>query len=1303
MRQTFIISIMLLLSQFVKAEDAFLFRHLDTSRGLSNNSVMSLLIDSQGFLWAGTESGLNRYDGYEVSTTYMIGESFELNNISYMEEDKQGHIWIENSASYVLYNVKNHTFTNNAGTYLKSLGFKLKGDYRVKVATDGLWVIEDGRLQYYDYESAKVRSWSVPNLNIVHYYSKGSSASSYGLYISFDNELWHFSINTGRIQHIEITDHRPAGTNTFSTFIDNERTVWIYSIVNDMLCKYSVGGKVVSEYIKLGGTDHNSANNAIRDMLDDGNGNIWIATDHDGVFIYNKQTENVRNISHKIDANSISSDNVTCMKMDSQGTVWMGHYKTGISYTSTNHGIFRKHGEQYGDVSTLAYDRDGNLWIGTDGEGLYMERKDGSYVKASIPKYTISSIVSDNDGGVWVGCYNKGLYHLTSPTDFTYYSIEKGNLLSNNAWYIVDDGLGAIWYSSATDALIRFDKKTEKSHFVRSDNNEPIYGNAISIGKGGIIYAGSFYGLWTINPKTHCKMWQIGNRQGKPFLSPMITCEYCDAKRDILLLGHLNGTTIYDLHTDSVYYVREQYSNSRASVRSIIADHAGNYWVSTSKGLSCLTIKREGSRLTINSHNYTAQEGLQATYFNSKSCAISPQGVITFGGIFGLTSVYPESFASSEACAQKPMITDVIIGNQQLDFSSGKIILDHDNTNTVIKYFTGNLNNTRHIRFAYKLNGVMNDWAYTEENRISLVGLSHGRYTLLIKSCGSNDEWSDECQLDIEVRPPFYLSWWMQMLYLLIAIATIYLAFRYYHNRQTQRLVVEKEDMERKKQALLTEMKLKFFTNISHDLRTPLTLIISPLETVVKKMENGESVDQSLPVFKNILKNAQLLYSQVTSLLDFRRLDVGVEALQADISDIVAQLNSICMSFHDYAEEKGIALSFQSADDSFLMSYDKKKMNKIIYNLLSNAFKFTPMGGSITVSFSRNDDQTTIEVADTGKGISDEDKKNIFNRFYQSGTNDDSLTGSGIGLHIANEYVQMHQGTLSVRDNGELGSVFSITIPIAEQTPTEAADINKVEETATDTERNTVLIVDDNSDMLTFIKSNLEQTYNILTANDGQEALNMLTQHTVSLVVSDVMMPVMDGLELCRRMKSDINLSHIPIILLTARTTDDNQLEGLQLGADDYVTKPFNMEVLALRIAKFMEWATNAHRQFREKIEVKPSEITITPLDEQLIQNAIRIVEEHISDSNFTVESLGQAVGMSRSFLYKKLMAITGQGPAEFIRTIRIKRGKALLEKSQMQVTEIAYAVGFNSLKSFSMNFKAEYGMSPTEYLKSLA
>jgi len=511
--------------------------------------------------------------------------------------------------------------------------------------------------------------------------------------------------------------------------------------------------------------------------------------------------------------------------------------------------------------------------------------------------------------------------------------------------------------------------------------------------------------------------------------------------------------------------------------------------------------------------------------------------------------------------------------------------------------------------------------------------------------------------------------------------------------------------LQHEQEANLIEMKLRFFTNISHDLRTPLTLITTPLQTIL----NGMLEEGLRKKLNTINKNAEQLLQLINALLDFRKLDVGGETLRLQKGDFVSFIKEICIPFHTYAIDRNMSFSFTHEVESISMQFDPGKVQKILLNLLSNAFKYTPDGGNIEVHIYQADDNVYVSVSDSGQGISETDKNHVFERFFQ-GTQKQEKTGSGIGLHIVREYVQMHKGTITVLDNVPQGSIFRFKLPIveignAEELNPEKAtekDLPEQDENQNISVHPVLLFVDDNIDFCDFMADSLSDEYTVLVAHNGQEALELLDKNDINIVVSDVMMPIMNGTELCNRIKTNIYWSHIPVILLTARAAEEYKIEGLELGADDYITKPFNFNLLKLRIRKFLEWTEKCHLSFSQKMDVSPSDITITPLDEKLIGKSIKVVEDHMSDPEFSVEELGTAVGLSRSHLYKKLMYITGKGPAEFIRTIRLKRGRQLLEKSQLQIAEIAYEVGFNSPKRFTINFKNEFGVSPSEYLRGL-
>ncbi len=762
-------------------------------------------------------------------------------------------------------------------------------------------------------------------------------------------------------------------------------------------------------------------------------------------------------------------------------------------------------------------------------------------------------------------------------------------------------------------------------------------------------------------------------------------------------------------------------------IRAILEDNDGHIYASTSNGLSIITVQEAADRtLSYSMRNYTKKDGLKSTFFNSKSVTRPDSNSILFGTSDGCISFYPEKVFKDRRLPPDILFTGLYIGGTRIAIDSiydGRLILknaleetkqielSYDDRLITIEFTVCDLTGQSGVRYAYMLEGIDSRWIFTDENKVTFTSLPYGNYRLLVKSGLPNGNWKeDPAILEIRVRPPFYMSIWACIIYMAIIIGGIILTANLIKRRHRQKLAIQRQAIESQQIVRINELKLKFFTNISHDLRTPLTLIMAPLQVLLDEVKDEPTRKKLLTIFSN----ARRLLDLINTLLDFRKLDVGAEGLHCRKDDIMRFISEQCALFTDYAANRNMDFTAECDPSGYMMDFDSAKVGKILNNLLSNAFKYTPDGGSVSVKATLKDRDLIIRIADSGQGISPEAKKHIFERFYQ-GEQGNHKTGSGIGLHIANEYARMHGGDISVSDNQPKGSVFTLTLPVdgcsaqsdpektsgASGTPAEPpAPENTSEESSAADSPATILIVDDNEEYRDFIADTLSKDYTIFKAGNGREALDIMAKGNISLIVSDVMMPVMDGMELCRQVKTNIRWSHIPVILLTAKTAEEYRLEGLELGADDYLTKPFNLKLLQLRIKKFIDLFERNHRMFSDKLDVSPSEITITSLDEKLVEKAIRIVEEHMSDSDFSVELLSSELALSRGYLYKKLMAITGKGPAEFIRTIRLKRARQLLEQSQMQVAEIAYMCGFNSPRRFAQNFKNEFGMLPSEFLK---
>ena len=1244
MKRILLSSILFLSSILGFGQDLYRFRHLMTSDGLPNNSISALFVDSHGLLWIGTESGLAWYDGYEVSsiTQYDDGNGqTALGAVNGIMEDTTGNLLLNVGGRQMVYDRHSHTVSS---------------------------MKEEGRKSFIDLHG---QQWNIE-------------------VCSLSADDFHKKIAV------------PAGTFSSSSHIglyrDKTESFWLYSFDDETLLRSSDGKNWQPLHLP---NNNSNGNNAIRCLTDNDHGIVFIATDHQGLFCYHRTDGTVTQIQRTGNYPwEIASNNVSQVVVDKNGTLWLGHYKKGISYWNASFNGLTRRGSGLGDVSIMLADSKGTTWIGTDGNGLFRETVGGKTEQIDLPNVVVSSLMEDSRGRLWVGTYNSGIYRIasdrTEKLDKTH-----GHLISDNCWRMVDDGLGRVWISSGFGPLMMIDGETDACKEIKDKSGKVINGLSLSRDRKGRILVGTYLGLQVIDPKTMQVSNVLGTRDGKQFLSSMITSILCDS-RGWVWLGHDVGLSVWNPMDDTVTYITMQDNGlSGNTIKSMVEDEQHRIWVTTSSGLSALTVKRADGKTELVVNNYEATDGIERYEFNANAGIARSDGFLLFGCADGYVVSNPQLLTSPDGLNRKVMFSQIVASGKLFGENDERITLNYDDYNVTLRLYTGNLLDAGKARYAWKLEGGSGDWVYTTHPTISFATLSPGHYTFRAKVQNDDGTWSEERILQIQVSPPLLLSWPMKALYALLLVGLMAGWFWRYRKRNQQKMEEERQWMAQEQAVRIADAKLQFFTNVSHDLRTPLTLIISPLQSLMKE-SMPESVKKRLQV---IDKNAHNLMEQINTLLDFRKLDVGADTLNLRTDDYAGFVKGMVASFTPYADERHIRLDYNSDETQLFMKFDAEKVRKIMYNLLSNAFKFTCTDGRISVRLYRENEKVYVSVADFGQGVLNEDKERIFERFYQSKQRDDTKTGSGIGLHVVSEYVRMHGGRVWVSDNRPCGAVFTFFIPIVgkeSQTVATSSATDENSEMPIDDGQYTVLVVEDNTDMNDFICSSLTDEYRVLTAFDGKEALQVMNQHSVNLIISDVMMPRMNGLELCKTIKTDLNLSHIPVILLTAKTAEASQLEGLQTGADDYLTKPFNVDVLKLRISKFIDWSKKAHQQFRQKIDVEPSEITITPLDEQFISKAIKIVEANLLDSDFSVETLGQELGLSRVALWRKLQAITGKAPGDFIRTIRVKRAKQLLEQSQMQVAEIAYTVGYNTPKRLSENFKAEFGITPSEYRKQI-
>ena len=743
----------------------------------------------------------------------------------------------------------------------------------------------------------------------------------------------------------------------------------------------------------------------------------------------------------------------------------------------------------------------------------------------------------------------------------------------------------------------------------------------------------------------------------------------------------------------------------------ITQDHYGNLWVSTLAGITKILPKTTDSQ-SYKCVAYKAYDGIGRTTFNLHAICCLPDGDILVGGLGSIVRITPKAGSSMTAEAQPPRFTGLMLGNRQMEIgkptedgrillrqnmlSTNSITLRYDDMNIGIEVSSMNYAHIYHQHYLYRL-GETGAWTAIEGNIIRLSTLQPGTHELQVKVkepvAGMENPIA---RMTIHVTPPWWKSWPAYICYIILTLLMLVFVIHYFRMRYRQRMERQQRDMEIQQQREMDEAKMRFFTNVSHDMRTPLSLIITPLQRLLKGNLNADMRTQ----LELINHSAETLKDEITQLLDFRKLDNSIDSpvlLTGSLNELV---QNTCNDFKGAELPGGVTCSLQLCDDPLITQFDAKKMRRVVLNLVSNAIKYNRTNGTVTVSTRQGQDEegtevAILQVADTGIGVNRENRERIFERFFQEQHDETTYKGSGIGLHLVKQYVNMHGGTVSVSDNKPQGTVFTVTLPMRNE-GTITTKQTATEEKATSS--NTLLIVEDNDDFRSFLQSCLIDQYHVIMAANGKEALEQLEQHEVSLIISDVMMPVMDGIMLCQKVKTDLRFSHIPFIILTARAAEEHQVEGLQEGADDYITKPFNLDILMLRIDRLLKWSREAGERFH-KMDVKPSEITVSHVDEELIKRAIALVEQNFSDSEYSVEQFCDDMGMSRSSLYKKLMAITGLAPLQFMRTLRVKRGRQLLEQGGESVSQVAWQVGL-SPKQFAKYFKEEYGLSPSELSK---
>ncbi|MDP4201489.1 MAG: two-component regulator propeller domain-containing protein [Bacteroidota bacterium] len=1317
------------------------FQHFPYIDQLPSNSINRLYNDKEGYMWFGSKDGLCRFDGYSIKVFRSSSTNpnrLTNNSIQYITEDDKNRIWIGTMEGVNILDKKDYSIKPLDNQFvgkdrINSILKDRKGCMWIATSNSGLVKIyPDGKSmrfgnyrneKYYMkgnnvrcvYEDSKGRIWALIQNDGIALYDE-RSCSFYSLpplgetnnpFRMIEDSPGHFLICTWG-DGMYSMDLKALPGNPFKklNILKNGKTAQVsdisYSIVKDNKVGYvwvvTFTGLLVMERIDANTYNLIESENMFpepyyklfHEIIQDRKGNLWLGSVGDGIFSLNFNNTSIQtNALGKLKALMGFPPIVVGFCETADGMVYVNINRRGLYVLNPKTGdispVFQPSIRAIQSVSAIRrMERLHEIWISQEGKPFVYVLSDQSTTAPEIKRYTMpgsravnmTSFCEDRQGNVWIGADN-GLYRKRIDSD----AIELFNGNITNVTVIREDTKGNIWVGSDKLGAIKLQRKGKVP-----------FGEAVSFSK------------------------KNGNLQSNSIQS---IC--CRRNGDVCLGTRVGSIYFYDEHTNTMQDVSRLYGITEESVLDMLEDGVGNLWISTIK-----KIIRFNPANHVTTY-YTQTDGILVSSFAKDACIKLQNGTMMFGGNKGLCSFSPVSSFAKSNSRQRVVITDIEVKNQSIfDNDNDNHYRPNDNTlvlrntddDVSLEFSALNFTAADKIQYAYRLIGVSKDWIYIGNNRhfVNYANLSPGRYTFEVKATDENGQWGDQItSLVIIKKPPFYQTWWAYLFYLIIAGGIAWFLF----NRVRLRNELRISRIEKEKSEELAQTKLRYFTNISHDLLTPLTII----SLLTDELQLKSSSDKNQ--IELIRNNVNRLRRLIKQILAFRKIDTGNMKLKVKKGDVVSFVREVCYTnFQPLIKEKNISFAVEAPFDNFIAWFDPDKLDKVLYNLLSNAFKFTPSGGSIIVkmSFPVQEGLTFLQlsVSDTGEGIHEKDLPHIFSRFYISNSSDQSQS-NGIGLSLVRDLLQIHKGEISVVSKLHTGTTFTFEIPVSEDAfdeeefATEDSEISQqnpayeasadVNEVATMVQPEhasyNILVVEDNKELNQIIVDHLCDRFTVHSATNGLHALNIIKEYPIDLIISDVMMPEMDGLALCRTVKSDLATSHIDILLLTAKNSADDQVDYFNAGADAYMPKPFDLKVLEARVNNLINRKKQNVRDFRKNKEVNISAMHYGSLDEEFMKKAVLVVEQHMSDFNFDFDRFAETMNSSKSTLHRKLKALTDLSPGEFIRNVRLKHACEMLVSTNDPISEIAYALGFNNPKYFSSCFKSEFEMTPREYRDS--
>lgn len=1333
------------------------FMHLDIKQGLSNNQVNSFLKDRKGFLWFGTLSGLNRYDGYSMRTFQRDmhdSTSLRSNHILRLFEGPDGKVWVTTIDGLAVYDPVSERFASNHLPECRRYGIPagditditrdFNGNYWFVHAQAGVYVFLPS-----ENKTIRVTPAGMAQVAGISHDQKGST-----WLICKDGLLLRVDGKTFKAIHRNDFLRKTYNAIPFNyrIYTDRDGDLWTYvDRDNKGVFHFDVATNTFRQFRKVPG-ELNA--DIIMGVVEDHQGVIWIGTDHGGINLLNKKTWKIQQVVRSGDQEKgLRQNTINALYKDNEGIIWIGMYKAGINYYHENIYRFPHYatGERdigalpYHDFNRFAEDKNGNLWMGSNGAGLiYYNRKSGTFRQylhdpknsRGIGSNVIVSLYTDRSKNLWIGTYYGGLTRYDGKS-FTTYRHDPANpksISDDSVWEILEDRDGNIWIGTLNGGLELLDPKTGHfRHFPAGAINSvhASYVSELMEDRRGILWIGTSYGLESFNLRTKTftqhYLNQPGNQQS---LSNNLIMALLEDSRGIIWVGTQEGLNAFNPETGLFRVFRKEDGLPHNTILSIVEDQRGDLWLGTSNGICHVKLEGPSDKWRPVFENYDVSDGLQGTEFSENAAFRTSRGELIFGGVKGINVFQPEKISHPRS-TPKVVLLDFSLFNKKLKpgdkiggrtilkssiTESHELILNHSANSFEIGFAALDFFQPEKTKYRYKLQGFNKEWVTSDRSlrRAVYTNIDPGEYTFHVSVSNHEGVWnSDDTVLKITILPPPWRTNTAYGIYACLFAVLLYGARKVVLKRERLKYERKQRQQEALRNQELYEMKIRFFTNISHEFRTPLSLILAPLEKLIK--ETGEA--SRLSQLSMIGRNARRLLNLVNQLLDFRRIEEGELKNNPVSGDIIAFIRDIVLSFADLSEKKGIQLAFVSEIESLQLDFDQDKLEKILLNLLSNAFRFTLDGGSVTVKTELSgvlEDLHVrvleIQVRDTGIGIPPDKQEKIFDSFYQGDLPPGVINqGSGIGLSIVRDFMGIMGGKISLESEHGVGSCFTLRFPVPESSImpvsvsyTKSVDVHLdqpvyPEKSVTMGTRPVLLLVEDHDEFRTYLRDNLTPDYTVIEAINGKEGLGKALDKLPELIVSDVMMPEMDGLELCRQLKSNAVTSHIPVLLLTARSSEEQQLEGYDTGAQDYIVKPFNMDLLLSRLRSMLNQQQAAREAFRKQIIIKGKDIPITTVDEKFIERAISLVERNIGNPDFSIELFGREIGISRIHLYRRLHALTGKAPVDFVRTIRMERARELLEKSQLTIAEIAYQVGFNDPKYFTKQFRKEFNVLPSQ------